>query len=175
MSVYNKIIVLVGMMGSGKTRVGSDLARLLNLPFIDSDHEIERAANSTVSEIFEKFGESEFRLKEKQVMTRLLAGKPCVLASGGGSFIQPEIRSVIKNTAISVWLQADINALVERVSRNNSRPILQGGNIRDKLQQLMDARYPVYAEADITVVTGDQTPQDTAVLIKAGIDRLLQQ
>ena len=175
MPVYNKIIVLVGMMGSGKTRVGNDLARLMGLSFIDSDLEIEESANCSVSDIFKKFGETEFRLKEKQVMERLLAGPACVLASGGGGFIQPEIRSSIKNKAISVWLKADLDTLVKRVSRGNNRPILQGGDIRDKLQQLIEVRYPVYAEADITVVTDDQTPQDTARLVKTEIDRLLQQ
>ena len=175
MPVYNKIIVLVGMMGSGKTRVGSDLARLMGLPFVDSDREIEESANCSVSDIFKKFGEPEFRLKEKQVMERLLTGQPCVLASGGGSFIQSDIRSSIKEKAISVWLEAGIDTLVKRVSRGSSRPILQGGDVRDKLQQLIAARSPVYAEADITVVTDDQTPQDTARLVKTEIDRLLQQ
>jgi len=163
------------MMGSGKTRVGIELARLIGLPFVDSDQEIERAANLTVSEIFEKFGESEFRLKEKQIMLRLLAGKACVLASGGGGFIQPEIRSAIKKQAISIWLNADIDILVERTSRNSNRPMLQGTIIKDKLQQLMDVRYPIYAESDITVVTDGQTPQDTARLIKMEIDKRLQQ
>ena len=175
MPIYNKIIVLVGMMGSGKTRVGGDLARLTNLSFADSDHEIELAANSSVSEIFEKFGEKEFRLRERQVMERLLAGGPCILASGGGGFIQPEVRYSIKKQAISVWLKINIDTLVERTSRNSNRPLLQGGDIRNKLQQLMDVRYPIYAEADITVVTDGQTPQDAARLIKKEIDRLLQQ
>jgi shikimate kinase len=174
MSIYNKIIVLVGMMGSGKSRVGSDLARLMSLPFVDSDSEIERASNYSVAEIFEKLGETEFRLREKQIMLRLLAGEACVLASGGGGFIQSDIRSAVKNKAISVWLKANLDILVERTSRNSSRPLLQGGDIRPKLQQLMDVRYPIYAEADITVVTDEQTPQDTARLIKKEIDRLLQ-
>lgn len=175
MPKYNKIIVLVGMMGSGKTRVGGELARFVGLPFVDSDREIEFAANCSISEIFKKFGEAEFRVKERQIMQRLLAGESCVLASGGGGFIQPDIRSDIKKSAISIWLKIGIDALVERVSRNNHRPILQDGDIRDKLQQLMDARYPVYAEADITVVTDGQTPQDTALLIKTEIDKFLQQ
>jgi shikimate kinase len=172
---YNKIIVLVGMMGSGKTRVGGELARFVGLPFIDSDREIELAANCSVSDIFKKFGEAEFRAKERQIMQRLLAGEPCVLASGGGGFIQPDVRSYIKKSAISVWLKVSIDTLVERTSRSGNRPILQGGDIKDKLQQLMDVRYPIYAEADITVVTDSQTPQDTALQIKTEIDRFLQQ
>lgn len=175
MPTYNKTIVLVGIMGSGKTRIGAELARLINLPFLDSDREIERAANYSVSEIFEKFGEAEFRLKEKQIMLRLLSEETRVLATGGGGFIQPEVRSSVKSNAISVWLKTDINILVERLSRNNNRPILRGGDIRTKLQQLIDVRYPIYAEADITVVTDGQTPQDTARLIKTEIDRHLQQ
>jgi shikimate kinase len=174
--IYNKIIVLVGMMGSGKTRVGGELARFVGLPFIDSDREIEIAANCTVSEIFKKFGEAEFRTKERQIMQRLLTAETCVLASGGGGFIQPDVRSLIKKSAISVWLKVDIDTLVERVSHKNNRPLLlQGGDIKDKLQQLMDVRYPIYAEADITVVTDGQTPQDTALQIKAEIDKFLQQ
>ena len=172
MSVYNKIIVLVGMMGAGKTRVGGDLAKLMRLPFIDSDKEIERAADSSVADIFEKHGEAEFRLREQQVLERLLEGKVCVLASGGGSFIQPEIRKLIKNRAISIWLKTDINVLVERISRNNHRPMVRGGDVREKIGQLLVAREPIYIEADITVVTDSQTPQDTARIIKAEIDKL---
>jgi len=172
MSVYNKIIVLVGMMGAGKTRVGGDLAKLMRLPFIDSDKEIERAADSSVADIFEKHGEAEFRLRERQVLERLLEGKVCVLASGGGSFIQPEIRKLIKNRAISIWLKTDINVLVERISRNNHRPMVRGGDVREKIGQLLVAREPIYIEADITVVTDSQTPQDTARIIKAEIDKL---
>ncbi len=175
MPVYNKIIVLVGMMGSGKTRVGVDLARLMDLPFVDSDHEIELAANSSVSEIFEKFGEKEFRLRERQVMTRLLAVKQHVLATGGGGFVQSDIRELIKKSAISVWLKVNIDTLVERTSRNSNRPLLQGNNYKVKLQELMDVRYPIYAESDITVVTDGQTPQDAVRLVKMEIDRLLQQ
>lgn len=174
MADYNKIIVLIGMMGSGKTRVGGDLARFMGLPFIDSDREIEQAANCSIPVIFEKFGEPEFRLRERQVMERLLDGKTCILAAGGGGFIQPEIRASIKNKAISVWLKANIDTLVKHVSRSANRPLLQGGgDLRGKLQRLMEARYPVYAEADITVVTDGQTPQDTARAIKTEIDRLL--
>jgi shikimate kinase len=173
MPVYNKIIVLVGMMGAGKTRVGGDLAKLMRLPFIDSDREIERAANSSVVEIFEKHGEAEFRLREHQVLERLLDGTACVLASGGGSFIQPQIRSAIKKKAISVWLKTDIDILVERISRNNNRPMVRGADVRGKIEHLMAAREHIYGEADITVVTDGQTPQNTARLIIAEIDKLL--
>jgi shikimate kinase len=175
MPVYNKIIVLVGIMGSGKTRTGEILAKLLKLPFVDSDQEIERFANASITEIFEKHGEAEFRRQEKDVMLRLLSGQAAVVASGGGGFMQPDIKSHIKEKAISIWLKTDINNLVERVSRNDKRPLLKGGNVMDKLQKLIDVRYPVYAEADITVVTDGRTPQDTARLIKSEIDKHLQQ
>lgn len=167
-----EIIVLVGLMGSGKTRIGAELARLLKIPFIDVDREIEHAANHTIAEIFERFGEKEFRRGEREVMLRLLTGSAKVLASGGGSFIQPEIKSAVKNKAISVWLKADLDTLVKRTSRTNHRPLLQGVDAAERLQQLMDARYPLYAEADITVVSDNQTPQDMAQLIKAEVDRL---
>jgi shikimate kinase len=174
MPVSGQIIVLVGLMGSGKSRIGRELARLLKLPFVDADLEIEKAATYTVSEIFERFGEKEFRRGEREIMARLLSGEAKVLASGGGAFIQPEIRSLIKKKAISVWLKADLETLVKRVSRNNRRPLLQVSNPAERLQQLMEDRYPVYAEADITVVTDHRTPQDMAQLIKNELDRFQQ-
>lgn len=174
MTERGKIIVLVGIMGSGKTRVGQALSKLLALPFVDSDREIERMSRYSVGEIFEKFGEGEFRLREKQIMLRLLNdGTQKVLASGGGGFIQPEIRHEVQEKAISVWLKPNINVLVERNGRNNKRPMLQGSDIESRLRQLMDVRYPVYAEADITIVTDGQTPHDTARLIKMEMDRHL--
>ena len=172
MPVSDHIIVLVGLMGSGKSRVGMELARLLKLPFVDADREIERAAGHTVADIFAKFGESEFRKGEKKVMSRLLSGEAKVLASGGGAFIQPELKDLIKKKAISVWLKADLNTLVERTSRTNHRPLLQGTDPRKQLEKLIEERYPVYAEADITVVTDSQTPQDMARQIEKELNRL---
>jgi shikimate kinase len=174
MAVSGQIIVLVGLMGSGKSRIGKELARLLNLPFVDADREIERAAAHTVSEIFERFGEKEFRRGEKEVMLRLLSGDAKVVASGGGAFIQPEIKAMIKQKAVSIWLKADLETLVHRTSRTSHRPLLQVANPAERLQQLMDIRYPIYAEADITVVTDRQTPQDMARQIKAELDRVKQ-
>jgi len=174
MPVSGQIIVLVGLMGSGKSRIGKELAKLLKLPFVDADREIERAAAYTVSEIFERFGEKEFRRGEKEVMLRLLSGGAKILASGGGAFIQPEIKALIKQKAISVWLKASLDTLVKRTSHTGHRPLLQVGNPAERLQQLMEDRYPIYAEADITVVTDRQTPQDMARLIKIELDRLKQ-
>jgi shikimate kinase len=171
--IWNRqTIVLVGIMGCGKTRVGSALSAILQLPFVDSDQEIECASNYSVSDIFEKFGESEFRLRERQIMLRLLDNEPKIIASGGGSFIQDEIRFSIKEKAISVWLKPNINVLVERNKRNNKRPMLQNTtDVETRLRELMDMRYPVYAEADITIITDGQTPHDTARLIQMEIDR----
>lgn len=158
-------------MGSGKSRVGAELAKLMELPFIDSDREIEQAANCTIAEIFEKYGEQEFRKGERQVMQRLLLGEAKILASGGGAFIQPEIRKTVKEKALSVWLKADLQTLVERVSRTSHRPLLREVDPAQRLQQLMDERYPVYAEADITVPIEQRTPRETALQVKAAIDR----
>lgn len=160
------IIVLVGLMGAGKSRVGLELSRLLGLPFVDADHEIEKSAGMPIPDIFAEFGEAEFRKGEMKVMERLLAGPPIVLASGGGAFIQPAVRSAIKKHAVSVWLKADLDTLVARTRRTAHRPLLQGVDRADKLRELMEVRYPVYAEADITLVTDKQTPQSMARRIR---------
>ncbi|HYD18726.1 MAG TPA: shikimate kinase [Patescibacteria group bacterium] len=165
MEFSEDIIVLIGLMGSGKSRVGFELSKLLKLPFVDSDKEIEKAAQMPIPDIFETLGEQEFRKGEKKVMLRLLSGEPKVLASGGGAFIQPEIRAAVKEHAVSIWLKASLETLVERTARNNNRPLLQGVDRSEKLQQLIDARYPIYAEADITVVTDNQSPRHMARII----------
>jgi shikimate kinase len=148
-------IVMVGMMGAGKSAIGRRLAQRLGVPFVDADAEIERAAGCTIAEIFEKHGEAVFRDGERRVIARLLEGPVGVLATGGGAFIDPETRARIRSRAISVWLKADLDTLVERVSRRNHRPLLQQGEPREILARLIDTRYPIYAEADITVETGD--------------------
>lgn len=172
MAPKKKIIVLVGLMGCGKTRVGVELARLMNLPFVDSDKEIERAAGMAIPDIFERLGEPEFRRGEKKVMTRLLAGGDKVLATGGGAFIQADIRSEIKNKGLSVWLKAGLDTLVDRTSRTDHRPLLQGIDKETKLKELMDLRYPVYAEADVTVLTDGQTPFEMAKQIRGELESL---
>lgn len=165
MSNSSKSIVLVGLMGAGKSRVGYELARLLGLPFIDADKEIEAAAGMPIPDIFEEYGEPGFRAGELKVMQRLLSGPPTVIAAGGGAFIQEGVRASVKAQAVSVWLKADLATLVERVSRTDHRPLLRGVDPAEKLRQLMEARYPVYAEADITVETADQPPLDMARMI----------
>ena len=152
-------VVLVGMMGAGKTTVGRRLAARLNRPFLDSDEEIEKAAQMSIPEIFEQRGEPEFRAGETRVIARVLKTQNVVLATGGGAFVHPETRALVKDEAISVWLKAEIDILFERVSRRSNRPLLKTANPRATLQKLIDDRYPLYAEADVTVISRD-VPQD---------------
>lgn len=154
-----KPLVLVGMMGAGKTTVGRRLASRLNRHFLDSDEEIEKAAQMTIPEIFEQRGEPEFRAGETRVIARVLKDEGVVLATGGGAFVNPETRGLIKAGAISVWLKAEVDILFERVSRRSNRPLLKTANPRATLEKLIEDRYPIYAEADITVVSRD-VPQD---------------
>ena len=147
----DKPIVLVGLMGAGKSTVGKRLANALGVDFVDSDNEIAEAAGCSISEIFETYGETMFRDLEKRVLTRLLSSPPCVIATGGGAFINEDIRTEIKSRTLSIWLRADLDVLVERVSRRDTRPLLKTGDKREILQRLMDERYPIYAQADITI------------------------
>ncbi|MBU6405915.1 MAG: shikimate kinase [Alphaproteobacteria bacterium] len=155
-------IVLVGMMGAGKTSVGRRLAEVLSLPFRDADEEIEKAAGLSVSEIFERHGEAEFRRGERQVIKRLLEGPPHVLAAGGGAFMDSETRAVIKKSALSIWLRADLDVLMRRVLRRPTRPLLQVPDPRAAMSELLAQREPVYAEADL-MVHSNQGPQSVAV------------
>ncbi len=148
----NKSVVLVGLMGAGKTTVGRRLAKVLGVSFKDSDDEISAAAGCSIPDIFEIHGEAIFRDLEQRVIGRLLTDEaPQVLATGGGAWMSPQTRRLIKQHAISVWLKADLEVLLERVSRRGGRPLLEKGDKRAILSKLMDERYPVYAEADMTV------------------------
>ena len=153
-----KTIVLVGLMGAGKTSVGRLLAKRLDLEFIDADDEIEQAARCSIEQIFESHGEAEFRDGERRVIARLLTGPTHVLATGGGAFMRKETRDAIRGRGISVWLRADLDLLLRRVSRRKNRPLLRNGNPRQTLEKLIEERYPVYAEADIVVDSGDRPP-----------------
>lgn len=144
-------IVLVGLMGAGKTTVGRRLARRLDLDFVDADAEIEQAAGETVPEIFARHGEAAFRAGERRVITRLLAGPPHVLATGGGAFMDPVTRANIAARGISIWLKADLDVLMKRVAKRGDRPLLDNGNPRATMKRLIDERYPVYATADIAI------------------------
>ncbi len=144
-------VVLVGLMGAGKTRVGKRLAAHLELPFVDTDQEIEAETGKTISELFDALGEPEFRQGERRMIARLLQGPISVIASGGGAFMDPVTRTNIRARAISIWLKADLDALVLRTSRSKKRPLLQGVDPEAKLAELMELRHPIYAEADLTV------------------------
>lgn len=168
-----KPIVLVGMMGAGKTSVGRHLAQKLGLPFIDADSEIESAAQATITEIFARDGEAAFRNGERRVIARLLDGPVCVLATGGGAFMTPETRAKIHERAISVWLRADLDLLTRRVGRRRDRPLLNHGNPRDTLARLLAVRNPVYAEADIVIDSGEQTPDEVAEALIAALRSFL--
>ncbi len=150
-----RTITLVGLMGVGKSSVGRRLANALDLPFKDADVEIEAAAGRSIPDIFAEMGEPAFREGERRVITRLLENPPHVLATGGGAFMNDETRALIKERSISVWLKADLDVLVRRVSRKDSRPLLSGKDPLAVLTELAEKRYPVYAQADIMVETGD--------------------
>lgn len=155
-------LVLVGMMGAGKTTVGRRLASRLGRQFLDSDEEIEKAAQMTIPDIFEKRGEAEFRAGETRVIARVLKQQGVVLATGGGAFVNPETRALIRQGAVSVWLKADLDVLFERVSRRSNRPLLKTANPRATLEKLIEERYPLYAEADVTVVSREVPHEQVA-------------
>lgn len=159
-----RTIVLVGLMGAGKTSIGRRLASRLGVAFVDADAEIEAAAGSSIADIFERHGEEAFRDGERRVIARLLGDDVCVLATGGGAFLDPETRQRIGEEAISVWLRASLDTLVSRLERSRTpRPLLEKeGDLRTTLKRLMDERYPVYEQADIVVDTGDG-PHDPVV------------
>lgn len=154
-------LVLVGMMGAGKTAVGRRLAAAFDLPFIDADEEIEAAAGCSISTIFAVLGEAAFRDGERRVIGRLLKQPVCVLATGGGAFMDERIRTSIKASGISIWLKADLETLWQRVRRRGHRPLLNTPNPKETLETLMQTRYPVYAEADITVESSDGPLDET--------------
>jgi shikimate kinase len=158
----DRTIVLVGLMGAGKSAIGRRLAERLGIPFADADTEIETAAGRTIEEIFAEHGEAAFREGERKVIARLLEGPAHVLATGGGAFMDPETRARVRAEARSVWLKADLDVLLKRVRKRNNRPLLKQGDPREILQRLMTLRYPVYAEADIAVESVEG-PHDSVV------------
>ncbi len=150
-----KVVVLVGLMGAGKSTVGRKVATMLGLPFKDADNEIESAARMTVPELFDAYGEAEFRDLERRVILRLLEDGPMVLATGGGAYMNAETREAIAANGVSIWLNAELDVLMDRVSRRQNRPLLKNDDPRGVMQRLMDVRYPVYALADLHVMTRD--------------------
>ena len=146
-----KTIVLVGIMGAGKSTVGKILADRLGMRFIDADQEIERAAGCTITDFFEKYGEVEFRKGEERVISRILAGEPCVLATGGGAFMSEATRLLIKKMATSVWLRVSFEVLAKRLEKRSDRPLLQTADPQQTLKALIKKRYPIYNDADFIV------------------------
>lgn len=156
-----RTLVLVGLMGAGKTAVGRRLAARLGMPFADADHAIERAAGCSIPEIFRRYGEPAFRDVERRVIARLLGEAPHVLSTGGGAFMDAETRALVRERALSLWLKAELDVLVARTARRGNRPLLKQGDPRAVLAGLMEARHPVYATADITVESREGPVEET--------------
>ncbi|MBO9517257.1 MAG: shikimate kinase [Porphyrobacter sp.] len=166
-------LVLVGMMAVGKSTVGRKIAQLLDLPFADADDEIERAAQMSVSEIFEKFGEDHFRDGERRVIARLLERGPSVLATGGGAFVQADTRALILERGVAIWLDSEVDTLIERVGRKDNRPLLRGGDRKEILARLKVEREPAYAQAPIKIMSDAGPHNETVNRILQGISEWL--
>lgn len=176
-AINDKIILLVGLMGSGKTSVGKRLSKKLNLPFVDGDREVEKAAGLSLVEILKCFGLEEYRAGEARVMKRLLQGAPCVLASGGGSFVAPQTREYARKNAITVWLKADLDVLYHRTAGRQHRPFLKGNDVelKNKLETYINEEYPYYSEADIIVETKEEQVDITVDRVIGAINNFLAQ
>ncbi|WP_455854171.1 shikimate kinase [Ensifer canadensis] len=148
-------LVFIGLMGAGKSAIGRLAAQALGIPFIDSDHEIERVSRMTIGDLFARYGEDEFRALEARVLKRLLRTGPRVVSTGGGAYINERSRRQIKRGGLTIWLNADLDVLWERVNKRDTRPLLKTENPKQTLENLMRARYPIYAEADLTVMSRD--------------------
>ena len=170
----HRSIVMVGLMGCGKSSIGRRLATALDLPFVDADEEIERAALKSIPEIFADHGEAYFRDGERKVIKRLLGNGPQVLATGGGAFMNEDTRAAIKAHGISIWLRADLDVLMRRVAKRDNRPLLKADNPSAVMQSLMDQRYPIYASADFTIESRDTAHEvivtEIVTALAAGID-----
>ncbi|HEX8483211.1 MAG TPA: shikimate kinase [Allosphingosinicella sp.] len=165
----DRSIVLVGLMGAGKSTVGRRLARRLHLPFLDSDEEIERAADYEIKEIFDRFGEESFRDGERRVLRRLISGPPKVIATGGGAFMDDETRNLILERCIAIWLEAEVETLATRVARRGHRPLLAGKDPHSLLESLAEVRNPVYAQAHLRVRSGAGPHERTVDRIVAAL------
>jgi shikimate kinase len=167
---HDRTIALVGLMGVGKSTVGRRLGQRLGLPFADGDDEIEQAAGMTVSDIFAKLGEAEFRDGEARVMKRLLEGPPMVLATGGGAILNADTRALLKQHAVTVWLRADIKIIAARVQRRDTRPLLRGKDATEALKAMAEVRYPVYGQADVIVDVGGGAHAEAVEAIVEALD-----
>ena len=166
-----KSIILVGLMGAGKTSVGRKLAEKLEMTFIDADEEIVKAAGCSVEDIFELYGEEAFRDVEERVIQRLLEEGPVILATGGGAFMNSNIRALIVEKGVSVWLRVELDVLVKRTRRRGGRPLLKNQDPKTILKKLMDERYPVYAETDIVVDSKDESTDVTVGIIAEALEK----
>lgn len=173
----DKIILLVGLMGSGKTSVGKRLAQKLELPFVDGDQEVEKAAGLSLVDVLKCFGLQEYRAGEARVMKRLLCGAPCVLASGGGSFVCEQTRKLAHERAITIWLKADVETLYHRTAGRQRRPFLNGNDaeLRVKIADYVKEEYPYYSEADIVVESKDEQVNETVNRVLASLTSFLKQ
>ncbi|HNY25351.1 MAG TPA: shikimate kinase [Alphaproteobacteria bacterium] len=171
--LLDKPVVMVGLMGAGKTSIGRALARQLGVPFFDSDKEIEAAAGCSVVDIFSLYGEEEFRRVEQRVISRLLESEPSlkVISTGEGAFITPEVRELVLKKALTIWLKADLELLVKRTNFRNTRPQLLNADSKNILSKLINERYGIYAKADITVETRDESLQKTLVKVRDSIQK----
>ena len=167
-----KIILLVGMMGVGKTSLGRIIAKKLELPFMDSDKEIEAMTGFTISDLFARYGEKEFRDGEERVMIRLLKGKPCVLSSGGGAFLSEKTRQLAKEKAVSVWIKAEADVISGRTEGRTHRPLVPAADNKKIIERLVQECYPVYATADITIPSYDEHPSKTAVRLLRALEEM---
>jgi shikimate kinase len=166
-------VVLVGLMGVGKSTVGRRLAKRLGLPFVDSDSAIEDAAGYSAAEIFERYGEQDFRDGERRLVARLVEGDVRVIATGGGAYVDPRTRQLLNERAITVWLDAPVDILAERTGRRDTRPLLRGGDRKDKLQRLSEERRPSYEEAHIHVKSGDGAHKEVVDAILEALEEHL--
>ena len=170
-AICSRPIVLIGMMGAGKSSLGLRLAEALKLPFLDADAEIEKAAAMSIAEIFDQHGETAFRDGERRVIKRLLAAEPIILALGGGAFMNDETRALVQKKALSIWLDVPLDELVRRVKKKpNKRPLLKGQNVEAKLSELMQIRAPIYSHASLKVDVGGGTHDDAIAALLSAID-----
>jgi len=169
-----RTVALVGLMGAGKSAIGKRLAVRLGLPFVDADSEIERAAGCSIAEFFERHGEAAFRAGERRVIARLLDNPTHILSTGGGAYIDPETRALMRSKALTVWLRAELDVLFDRVKKRNHRPLLQQGDSREILAGLMTKRHPIYAEADIVVDSSAQPVDRTTDEVIAAVRRYVE-
>src|SRR5882757_8344490 len=169
-----RTVALVGLMGAGKSAIGKRLAVRLGLPFVDADTEIERAAGCSIAEFFERHGEAAFRAGERRVIARLLDDPVHILSTGGGAYIDPETRALMRGKALTVWLRAELNVLYDRVRKRSHRPLLRQGDPREILAGLMTKRHPIYAEADIIVDSTAQPVDRTTDEVIAAVRRYVE-